>query len=204
VHAERFGTLPVGAALPSDAECAARVTPTPEIRPENAVYNNTRGSGPPVNPPREMYKRVTGNFTGTTDEILQWAACKWGIDVDVVRAQAVVESYWRQSTIGAIGDETGLMQLRTKYWGWFFPSARTSSAYNVDAALAARRSCFEGGESWVTTYPVGKPYAAGDLWGCIGLWFSGRWYDQAAMSYIAEVQRILNSRFWETNQFLRS
>jgi autotransporter family porin len=36
--------------------------------------------------------RVTGNFTGTTDEIIQWAAHKWGIDEDVVRSVATAES----------------------------------------------------------------------------------------------------------------
>src|SRR5579884_2247822 len=29
---------------------------------------------------------VTGHFTGTTDEILQWAAYKWGFSPDLLRA----------------------------------------------------------------------------------------------------------------------
>jgi hypothetical protein len=29
---------------------------------------------------------VTGDYTGTTDEILQWLSCKWGIDIDMIRA----------------------------------------------------------------------------------------------------------------------
>ena len=33
-------------------------------------------------------------------EILQWAACKWGIAADVVRAQAVTESWWHQTQLG--------------------------------------------------------------------------------------------------------
>ena len=44
--------------------------------------------------------RITGNYRGTTDEIIQWAACKWGWSDNVVRAQAVVESHWHQSTRG--------------------------------------------------------------------------------------------------------
>ena len=43
---------------------------------------------------------MTGNFTGTTDEIIQWTACKWGIDEDVVRAQAAKETYWFQKNVG--------------------------------------------------------------------------------------------------------
>ncbi len=44
--------------------------------------------------------RVTGNFKGTTDEIIQWGACKWGIDEDIVRAMAIGESNWRMSQLG--------------------------------------------------------------------------------------------------------
>ena len=40
--------------------------------------------------------RVDGNFTGTTDEILQWGACKWGFDEDLVRAIAATETWWKQ------------------------------------------------------------------------------------------------------------
>ena len=47
-----------------------------------------------------------GNFTGTTTEIFQWAACKWGIDEDTLRAVAVQESDWHQS---AVGDNCGVV-----------------------------------------------------------------------------------------------
>ena len=72
-----------------------------EPRPENTAANNlTRPQ--PVNMPNDenfnaLYQtkyrpRIDGNFTGTTDEIIQWAACKWGVSDDLVRAQAVHES----------------------------------------------------------------------------------------------------------------
>jgi autotransporter family porin len=41
-----------------------------------------------------VLQAVTGHFTGTTDEILQWGAYKWGFDPDLVRANAVDESRW--------------------------------------------------------------------------------------------------------------
>ena len=85
------------------------------------------------------------------------------------------------------------MQVRQPYWGWAFNNgvgdAKSSTAYNVDVALAARRNCFEGNETWLT----GGSYAAGDIWGCVGLWFSGRWYDAGAQQYIADVQDYLTS-----------
>jgi autotransporter family porin len=196
-----FVTLPPGSALPSDATCASQVRPAPEIRPQNAAANATKGHGPPSNPPAPLYARVTGNFTGTTDEIIQWAACKWGIDEDVVRAQAAKESWWTMSAVGDNGESFGIMQVRQPYWGWAFNNgvgdAKTSTAYNLDAALAARRNCFEGNETW-----LGGTYAKGDLWGCVGLWFSGRWYDAGAQQYITAVKDYLNQRIWQTPDFI--
>jgi hypothetical protein len=196
-----FGTLPPGATLPSDADCAARVRPAPEVRQANVPYNHTKGHGPPSNPPSALYSRVTGNFTGTTDEVIQWAACKWGIDEDIVRAQTAKESYWDQRSVGDNGESFGLMQVRQPYWGWAFNNgvgdAQSSSAYNMDAGLAARRNCFEGNETW-----LGGTYGAGDLWGCVGLWFSGRWYDSGANTYIQAVKDLLSQRVWETPPFL--
>jgi hypothetical protein len=196
-----FSTLPPGSPLPSDADCAARVRAAAEVRQANVPYNQTKGHGPPSNPPSALYARVTGNFTGTTDEILQWGACKWGIDEDIVRAQTAKESWWDQRSVGDNGESFGLLQVRQPYWGWAFNNgvgdAASSSAYNVDAALAARRNCFEGNETW-----LGGSYGPGDIWGCVGLWFSGRWYDAGANTYIAAVKDWLNQRIWETPDFL--
>jgi hypothetical protein len=43
-----------------------------------------------------LLQRVDGQFTGTTDEIFQWAGCKWGLSDDLLRAVAVRESTWYQ------------------------------------------------------------------------------------------------------------
>jgi autotransporter family porin len=127
------GTLPPGSALPSDAQCKAAVHAAPEVRPQNVVTNAKAGSSVSA-----TYPRATGSFTGTTDEIIQWVACKWGIDADVVRAQAAKESFWTQSNLGdwtsdasvcapghGIGidgvggqcpESVGLMQVRTRFF----------------------------------------------------------------------------------------
>ena len=212
----RFATLPVGAALPSDADCAARVRPTSEIRSYNAPYNQTRGSAPNSGNPR-----VTGNFTGTTDEILQWAACKWGIDEDIVRAQIAKESWWKHDSRGDLtSDQTrchpelrttngtacpesyGLGQVRYAYHTSAMTDSIHSSAYNVDYTYSIWRSCFEGRETWLNQFERGRQYAAGDAWGCVGLWFSGRWYTQPANDYISAVQSYLNQRIWTTAPFI--
>jgi hypothetical protein len=43
-----------------------------------------------------LLQRVTGHHTGTTDENIQWSACKWGISDNLLRAIAVRESTWFQ------------------------------------------------------------------------------------------------------------
>ena len=50
---------------------------------------------------------VTGHFTGTTDEVIPWAARTWGFKPDLLRAVATVESWWRMSTVGDNGDSFG-------------------------------------------------------------------------------------------------
>jgi hypothetical protein len=44
-------------------------------------------------------KLVNGNYSGTTNQIIQWAR-KWGMGEDLLRAVAVQESNWHQSTVG--------------------------------------------------------------------------------------------------------
>jgi hypothetical protein len=194
----RFVTLPPGAALPSGADCAARVRRSPwEPRPQNYTANHTTGrtipfiEGADAAGNARFAPRVDGAFTGTTDEILQWAACKWGFDEDLVRAQAVQESWWVQATVGDNGESFGLLQVRAPYHPNTFPQSRDSTAFNADYTLASRRACYEGHYShWISGA------ARGDLWGCTGLWFSGRYRDAAALDYIARVQQHLADRTW--------
>jgi hypothetical protein len=214
-----FNTLPPGATLPNDAQCASEIARSSwEPRLDNRIANQTNvytqgfrlqssyfaDFGP------SFGARVTGNFTGTTDEILRWAACKWGFDENTVRAQAVIESYWHQSTLGDCGEQTqpqtngcssvGILQVRgadippTQPGTW--PAAWTSTAFNADYTLAIRRLCYEGKETWLRDF--NSTYAAGDLWGCIGRWFSGRWHDAAADGYIQRVRDTMNARTWTT------
>jgi autotransporter family porin len=47
----------------------------------------------------------------------------------------------------------------------------------------------------------GKTYSSGDAWGCMGAWYSGRWYTAAANTYIDKVKNYLKTRVWETPGF---
>jgi len=223
------GAAPAG--IPrSDAECAAAVTPTGEKRPSNTTANNTVPSDPAAiqwNPAYETWpafvsdrKYVTGDFKGTTDEIIQWAACKWGIDVNVARADAWLESGWYMSTrSGCPGPEAsfGLFQIVAEdcsgnmvHGGW--PYVQDDTALNADYWGAWIRGCFDGafltpGHMWQTSPAQGygghsmaqvvaehgEDYA---LWGCIGAWFSNAWYSSAAQGYIATVQKDEAAKLW--------
>ena len=49
---------------------------------------------------------------------------------------------------------------------------------------------------------VTRPHAAGgDLWGSVGAWFSGRWWNASARGCIREVKRRLKSRTWRSRAF---
>lgn len=207
------GWIGVGGALPSDATCAARVRDTGEIRPNNAAANATTwGSRSPE------FSRSTGNFAGSTDEIIQWAACKWGFDENTLRAQAAKESYWNQGNLGdyttdpnncapghPIGrdgrpgqcpESVGIMQVRAPYFRDSVEGALRSTAYNLDVALNVWRRCYEGQETWLNDVERGRQYAAGDAWGCIGRWFSGRWYTAGSVDYINAVRGYLDQQIW--------
>ncbi len=106
-----YTTLAPYAALPSDASCAAQVRAASraENRPDNAFYNATIGKALPnffngsifdakvVHSNQVTAAHISGNFTGTTEDILRWGACKWGIDENVVKAMASNESQWQQA-----------------------------------------------------------------------------------------------------------
>ena len=113
-------TVPVGSNLPSAELCAAYadlVGSDREGRPENTDANRSMPShwmlprwsdfwAPPAN--RLFVPRIDGQFTGTTDQIIVWGACKWGVNTDVVRAMAMAESSWRQTHVGDYANDPAL------------------------------------------------------------------------------------------------
>lgn len=219
-----FSTLPPGSALPSGAQCAAEVRSVAENKGMNKTYNATKGNQSvgtifANGAGTSIYNsRIDGNFTGTTDEILQWAACKWGIDEDIVRAQAAKESWWHQTakgdwttdaslcapghglgvdgTAGQCPESFGILQNRYPYEQDSWPGIYNSTAFNVDVAYGYWRACYEGYTTW-----LGNGYAKGDVWGCVGRWYAGAWHTAAANSYISAVQSYLSQRIWETSGF---
>lgn len=220
VSGESTPTLPPGARLPTGAECASNIQRTSwEPRPDNTAANHTVPNAvrlppwpdyfdPEVN--TTIVPRIDGAFTGTTDEIIRWGACKWGIDAQIVRAVAVAESNWDQAQLGdyeineqyCVGGYAppcptsfGLLQIKHVFRPGSYPYSQTSTSFNVDYGLAVIRACFEGR----VLYLNDPDYRPGDLWGCLGWHYSGYWKDQPALDYIGRVETALNeqaSRHW--------
>jgi len=47
-----------------------------------------------------------------------------------------------------------------------------------------------------TPLPDYPSYHAGDIWGCLGQWFSGSWHGQGAVDYIQQVKTTLADKTW--------
>jgi hypothetical protein len=276
-----FGTRPAGSwqGLPTGDQCREQVHPsTWEPRPENAAANHTVPDAGQVHqafatrPRTDSYDprwntwllpRVDGQFTGTTDEIIQWAACKWGISDNLLRAQAIVESTWYQDLrfsdgqcywLRGCGDafpsptadskvycdgvaefghdyqrdrnsaatsggypwspQSGLCPqtfsiIGVKSWddprwqaphpAWpgnqngTFPFSRDSTAFALDYEGAYLRGCMEGFAKWLP--------ANGDVWNCVGSWYSGDVGSANAKQYVSQVKAQLAQRTWLTADF---
>lgn len=125
-----FSTLNPGAVLPSDQTCQQEVDATPiaEVMPENqndGTGYNSNNMGGRWTTPSYFYNAVPGNNgfgsnaffaavngdytfnqTRSTDMILRWAACKWGVDENWVRAETQEESAWKQDCAKMHGGTT--------------------------------------------------------------------------------------------------
>ena len=208
--------------------------PRPENRPGNtlanhylptqselyAFHNAVYGAGPNAGSRADAYnplvKYVTGGFTGTTDEILQWGAHKWGIPADVLRAVAVNESHWRQDAMGdrrdgvdasryparsmidsdSVYESLGLTQIKWRADGSLNPGTEPlrwkSTAFNVDYAGAFVRYYYDGYCTWCN-----PGYAAGQAWESIGAHYQpSPWRNAGMLAYITHVQEHLAARTW--------
>lgn len=230
---------PVGsfASLPDDATAATRVHRSGwEVRPGNARYNHTippRLALQPVDAADHAYDprwntyilgRMTGNFTGTTDEIFQWAAAKWGLPDNLIRAVAYKESDWYQSNRGDFVENPaecppgyrspcpvtfGIAGTRSTSWPGVFPWNRDSTAAAVDVLGGWLRGCYEGWVWWLRDHGNRSRgvYHAGDIWGCVGAWYSGDWHDGSISqqgsgeNYIHRVQHWYEARPWRQPGF---
>jgi hypothetical protein len=181
-----------------------------EPRPANAPENRTV-------PTKAQLKRfhrqsdmpyhrfVDGRFKGTTDEIIQWAAIKWGLRPDLLRGVASVETWWDMDFVGDDGDSFGLFQVRRPYH-CCLPFMRDSTAFNADYYGAIVRAYYDGRQDWLSNPDVAaenaSPYEPRDIWGSVGAWVTGRWHVPANEVYVAKVKQRMAERVWLTPDFL--
>ena len=223
-------TLPPGSALPGESACAANITTSSfEPRPDNYAANHRVPTAAQIanlqpwnvsigmdDKSDSLRRQITGNFTGTTDEILQWVACKWGIDVNIVRAEAVQESNWHQSQLGdyttnqslcppgtwngsSCYQSYGILQIKYTYFKTEWPMSQQDTAFSAEFVYGWLRNCYEGWADYLyqqTPSPGYPTYHAGDIWGCLGFWFSGGWYTSGAINYINIIKQDYQQKPW--------
>lgn len=225
-----FSTLPPGSALPTGDQCASQVRFSSfEPRPDNYTANHTvpsdlsalRNTSQNGGAPSSAFSRVDGNFTGTTDEIIQWGACKWGFDEDLVRAIATEETHWRQPGAGDFTYDTslcpsgavysdggcyqsyGITQIKAGDFGGTFPNSTNSTAFAIDYKLAYQRACFDGNISYLaeqsSDYPNSGTYDM--LWGCVDQWLTGGWWNGTDDYYISDIKGFISSKPWLSSDF---
>ncbi len=233
---------PVGTAPESDELAAAQVVRTPENRPGNTYFNDyfpsqaelnsfysTKGANglTPVqdNP---LYADVNGRsdlWHPSTDDLIQWAAHKWGIPQDWISALAVYESWWRQDAhgdlrvvpahwysaypanlqepYGRVYEEAGITQMMWLPNETVNPGTAhlrwRSTAFALDYMGATIRYYYDG-----DCHSCGAGYGPGQQWASVGAWHAPEpWNNADAQSYEASLQRILAARTWTTPGFQR-
>ena len=101
-------TVPLNQQTHSEGSPADGVTtPVNQTKPnasQLAYYASDGYLSSTIDAPYTWMKLVDGQYTGTTEMIIRWAACKWGVDEDMIRAQATTEhGTWVQWNAG--GDQ---------------------------------------------------------------------------------------------------
>jgi hypothetical protein len=118
-----LSNLSPGAALPSESTCATLANQS--NFPETTSANVNDGTGWDSNnqiwttpsyfyanagrnglAPSSDFAAVDGNYAGTTQDIIRWAACKWGVDEDWAYAESSQEHSWVESCAQLHGGTT--------------------------------------------------------------------------------------------------
>ena len=220
----------------TDTQAANRVTPAVEIRPENREANAyvpspaelrrfhaAKDESGATEEQRNPYlAAVTGHFAGTTDEIIQWAAHKWGIPENWLRAQYAVESRWNQSAVGDLTDvppserarypafscpykgrcyeSVGISQVKWRPDGdvgaGTEPLRWRSTAFNVDFQAATVRFYYDDAQGRRSAWGDSS-YRRGQAWLAVAGWYQPYpWGNPDQRAYARDVRRALSSRIW--------
>jgi hypothetical protein len=210
----------------TDAQAAVCVAPSGENRPQNASQNakapnaaeldafhtarDSSGRTPAEYNPN--FAHVTGAAAlyglRSTDDMIEWAAYKWGVPEDFVRGQMVMESGWSMLQKGdrrdwampvahlypelavidadSVWESLGIAQIRWRHTVPWNPGVEPlrwqSTGFALDYSQALIRYYYDGYCDW-----CGGGYAAGDPDGAYrtyvsGSWSEGQWYADGVRS----------------------
>ena len=139
-------------------------------------------------------RSVTGRFTGTTDEVIQWAARKWGLKPDLLRGVddgrvVVADEHARRQRrlVQALPGPPPLPLHRARVPGVPRRRGAQRGLLRRDPARVLRREAGlaehglgrrAGSGDERSARGRGGRYRRGDLWGSVGAWFSGRWWNE--------------------------
>lgn len=241
----------------SDAGAAALVTPEPETRPYNARSYSVAGKRYPatndfvpstaalaafrisktsfgqtveqLNPYLAYVDGLDGMKHPSTDDLIQWAAHKWGIPENWLRAQYTEESYWNSFLLGddtpikqswvslypsqarvagqaAAYQSMGISQVRWAPDGSVDPGTEPlrweSTAFNVDFQAAMVRFYYDDPDRSRNTWGDAS-YTPCQKWQSIGGWNDPYpWHNAEQQRYIGEVKHWLDANQWRTASFI--
>ena len=240
----------------SDRAAAALVTPQREVRRQNATPYTLAGhlypavnddeptraqivafrrartsSGQSVLRFNPYFRYVDGRDDlqhPTTDELIQWAAHKWGIPENWLRAEYVTESYWNAFQLGdevpvssdwylryppqaragngRVFQSMGLTQVRWipdgSVGAGTEPVRWESSAFDVDYQAAMVRFYYDD-PSGARSAWGDAPYRPCERWPSIGGWFEPfPWANRGQRGYIGRVRTNLADRVWLSSSFV--
>ncbi|MBV8943831.1 MAG: hypothetical protein JOZ95_00295 [Solirubrobacterales bacterium] len=241
----------------SDRAAAALVTQEPESRPENAKPYRVAGRPLPslngylptsaqlarfrsshVSDGRRVlefnpYFRYVDGRDGlpnpSTDDLIQWAAHKWGIPEDWLRAEYVVESYWDGFQLGDdttvssgwyarypiqaripgthnVYESMGITQVKwiadNSVGAGAEPLRWQSTAFNIDYQAAMVRFYYDNPQGARSSWSD-TSYVPCQPWHSIGGWFEPYpWGNAGQTQYVARVQHALDEREWVTQGFV--
>ncbi len=241
----------------SDAAARALVTLEPETRPYNGKAYTLNGRSYPAtnnyvpgllaiarfratknsygqtavqaNPYLAYVDGRDGIKNPSTDDLIQWAAHKWGIPEDWLRAEYALESYWSSFQLGDdtavsstwyseypsqaripnssnVYQSMGIAQVRWAPDGSLGlgtePLRWESTAFNIDDQAATVRFYYDN-PSGARSLWGDSSYVPCQQWNSIGGWYSPYpWNNAGQASYIASVQNYLSEQIWASSSFL--
>jgi hypothetical protein len=241
----------------SDAAAAGLITHQPETRPDNARSYTLDGVTYPATtryvPSDAQLKRFRAARTSlgqnvlqfnpylrfvdgrdglanpSTDDLIQWAAHKWGIPENWLRAEYVLESYWSSYQLGDVEpvsrsdyqryplqsrvpgrlqayQSLGITQVRWAPSGWVGagtePLRWESMAFNIDYQAAMVRFFYDNPGGSRTSWRDAT-YSPCQKWNSIGGWFASYpWLSAGQAKYVSAVQGNLARTAWRSGDFL--